>query len=189
MDKDKTRYAIKLLLESFGEDLNREGIKSTPFRVADFYEKALSGSFVDPMKIISTQHYVSDNYNDVVLIKDIVFYSLCEHHLLPFFGNIHIAYIPKNNKVIGISNFLKLVQVFANRLQLQEKFTKQITDTIVKCIKPKGIMVIVKARHLCMIMHNSNRTSNSKLVTLAIRGIFLKKMKMISKIMSTFLKD
>lgn len=171
-DEKKAQKAIKMLLESFGEDLNREGIRRTPERVAEFYKEALSGNGIDPLKEVSV-HYTTENHEEIVLVKDIDFHSLCEHHLLPFFGKAHIAYIPKKDKIIGISKLIRLTEVFANRLQVQERLTKQIADTIMKAVDPHGVMVVLEAEHLCMTMRGVKKPG-SKMITSAMRGIFLK---------------
>ena len=171
-DEKKAVKAVKLLLESFGEDLKREGVKRTPERVAEFYKEALSGNSQDPLKIASV-HYTAEDHEEIVLVKDIPFYSMCEHHLLPFFGKAHIAYIPKKDAIIGVSKLIRLVEVFANRLQLQERLTKQIADTIMQSVKPHGAMVVIEAEHLCMTMRGVKKPG-SKMMTSAVRGSFLK---------------
>jgi GTP cyclohydrolase I len=178
----KARKAIKLLLEAFGENLSREGIKRTPERVAEFYKEALSGNLVDPSKFDSL-HYKIENYEGLILVKDIQFYSLCEHHLLPFFGKAHIAYIPKRDGIIGMSKLLKIFEVFVARLQIQERLTKQVADTIVKAVKPYGVMVIVEAQHMCMTMRGIKKPG-SKMLTSVMRGVFLKDSKTRSEAMS-----
>ena len=152
--------------------MNREGIRRTPERVAEFYKEALSGNGIDPLKEVSV-HYTTENHEEIVLVKDIDFHSLCEHHLLPFFGKAHIAYIPKKDKIIGISKLIRLTEVFANRLQVQERLTKQIADTIMKAVDPHGVMVVLEAEHLCMTMRGVKKPG-SKMITSAMRGIFLK---------------
>ncbi len=181
-DEKKARRAIKLLLESFGEDLKREGIRRTPERVAEFYREVLSGNEIDPLKFVPV-HYVTEDHEDIVLVKDITFYSLCEHHLLPFFGRTHIAYMPKRDRIVGVSKLIKLVEIFANRLQLQERLTKQLADTAMKFVKPHGVMVVVEAEHLCMTMRGVKKPG-SKMVTSAMRGIFLKDVRTRSEVMS-----
>ncbi|MCA6080400.1 GTP cyclohydrolase I FolE [Candidatus Endomicrobiellum agilis] len=181
-DEKKAQKAVKLLLESFGEDLNREGIKRTPERVAEFYKEALSGNKVDPLKFVPV-HYAAEDHEEIVLVKDVPFYSLCEHHLLPFFGKSHIAYIPKKDRIIGVSRLVKLIEVFANRLQLQERLSKQIADTVMEFVKPHGVMVVVEAEHLCMTMRGVKKPG-SKMVTSAMRGIFLKDVRTRSEAMS-----
>ncbi len=181
-DEQKAQRAVKLLLESFGEDLSREGIRRTPERVAEFYREALSGNEIDPLKFVPV-HYATEDHEEIVLVKDIAFYSLCEHHLLPFFGRTHIAYIPKKDRIIGVSKLIKLVEIFANRLQLQERITKQLADTVMKFVKPHGVMVVVEAEHLCVTMRGVKKTG-SKMVTSAMRGIFLKDVRTRSEVMS-----
>jgi len=181
-DEKKAQRAVKLLLESFGEDLNREGIRRTPERVAEFYREVLSGNEIGPLKFVPV-HYTTEDHEEIVLVKDITFYSLCEHHLLPFFGRTHIAYIPKKDRIIGVSKLIKLVEIFANRLQLQERLTKQLADTVMKFVKPHGVMVVVEAEHLCMTMRGVKKPG-SKMVTSAMRGIFLKDVRTRSEAMS-----
>ena len=181
-NREKAQKAIKLLLESFGEDLKREGLKHTPERVADFYKEVLSGNEIDPSKFIPT-HYSTENHEEIILVKDITFYSICEHHLLPFFGRMNVAYIPKKDKIIGVSKIIKLVEVFTNRLQLQERLIKDIADTLMQCVKPHGVMIVIEAEHLCMTMRGVKKPG-SKIVTSAIRGIFLKDVRTRSEAMS-----
>jgi GTP cyclohydrolase I len=181
-DEKKAQKAVKLLLESFGEDLNREGIKRTPQRVAQFYKEALCGNAVNPLKIASV-HYATEDHEEIVLVKDIFFYSLCEHHLLPFFGKAHIAYIPERRRIIGVSKLIRLVEVFANRLQLQERLTKQIADTVMQSVKPHGVMTVLEAEHLCMTMRGVKKPGCA-MITSAMRGIFLKDVRTRSEALS-----
>ena len=181
-DEKKAAKAVKLLLEAFGEDLEREGIKRTPERVAGFYKEALSGNEINPSSVIRT-HYATENHEEIVLVKDISFFSLCEHHLLPFFGKAHIAYIPKKDKIVGVSKLVRLVEVFATRLQLQERLTKQIADTIMKSLTPHGVMVVLEAEHLCMTMRGVKKPG-SKMITSAIRGAFMNDVRTRSEAMS-----
>jgi GTP cyclohydrolase I len=181
-DEKKAQKAIRLLLESFGEDLNREGIRRTPERVAEFYKEALSGNAADPLKIASV-HYSTENHDEIVLVKDISFYSLCEHHLLPFFGKAHIAYIPRKDKIIGVSKLIRLLEVFAARLQLQERLTKLVADTVMKAVQPRGVMAVIEAEHLCMTMRGVKKPG-SKMITSAMRGIFLKDVRTRAETMS-----
>ncbi|MDR0822158.1 MAG: GTP cyclohydrolase I FolE [Endomicrobium sp.] len=171
-DEKKAQKAIKLLLESFGEDLNREGLIKTPQRVAEFYKEALIGNSINPLKYAKSS-YATENYEEIVLLKDISFYSICEHHLLPFYGKAHIAYIPKKDKIIGISKLIRLIEIFANRLQLQERLSKQIADTVMQAIEPQGVMVVLEAEHLCMTIRGVKKPG-TKVITSAMRGIFLK---------------
>jgi GTP cyclohydrolase I len=184
-DEQKAQKAIKLLLESFGEDLGREGLRRTPERVVEFYKEVLSGYDVDPSKLVS-KCYITEDHEEMVLIKDISFYSLCEHHLLPFFGKVHVACIPKKDKIIGVSKLVKLVEVFAKRLQLQERLTKQVADVIMQFLEPHGVVVVVEAEHLCVTMRGVKKPG-SKIITSSINGRFLEDVKMRSEVMS-FLK-
>jgi GTP cyclohydrolase I len=168
----KTEQAIKLLLESFGYNINDKYVNDTSKRVAKFYKTALSGNLIDPTKFISC--FTVTNVNDIIFIKNISFYSLCEHHLLPFFGEVNIAYIPRKGNILGFSKFSELINVFSMRLQLQEKLTEQIANMIDKLIDPCGVIVIIYAKHLCMSMNFTNRMDRSEIVTSCIRGIFLK---------------
>jgi GTP cyclohydrolase I len=181
-NEKKAQEAVRLLLESFGEDLNREGIRHTPERVASFYKEALSGNMIDPLKFIPV-HYTTEDYEEIVLVKDITFYSICEHHLLPFFGRAHVAYIPQKDRMVGVSKLVKLVEIFTNRLQLQERLTTQVADTVMQSIKPHGIVVIIEAEHLCMTMRGIKKPG-SKILTSAMRGIFLKDIRTRSEVMS-----
>ncbi|MDR3281650.1 MAG: GTP cyclohydrolase I FolE [Endomicrobium sp.] len=181
-DEKKAQKAIKLLLESFGENLDREGIKRTPERVAEFYKKALSGNTVNPLELIPIL-YTTEEFREIVLVKNIYFYSICEHHLLPFFGKIHIAYIPNKNKIVGVSKIIKLIDIFASRLQIQERFTKQVVDTFMEFVRPCGVMMLVEAEHLCVMM-SGVKTPGSKLITSATRGVFLKDVRTRSEAIS-----
>jgi GTP cyclohydrolase I len=172
MNTKKIVAGVRLMLEGMGEDPGREGLKATPARVAEFYAEALAGQSVDPQKIL-TVYYERENHEEIVLVKSIPFYSLCEHHLLPFFGSVHIAYIPKHDRLLGVSKLVRVLEIFAQRLQLQERMTKQIADTIMKAAKPHGAMVIVEAEHLCMTMRGVKKPG-ARMVTSAMRGIFLR---------------
>lgn len=171
-DKQKVQKAVAMLLEGFGQDTSREGIKRTPERVSEFYEEFLSGYKEDIDQLIPV-HYQTEDYEEIVIVKDISFYSMCEHHLLPFFGKIHIAYLPKKDRIVGVSKLVRVVDAFTHRLQLQERLAKQIADTIMKSAKPNGAMVVIEAEHLCMTMRGVKK-SGSKMITSAMRGIFLK---------------
>jgi GTP cyclohydrolase I len=172
MDKKKLEKAVRSMLEAFGEDPDREGLKHTPRRVAEFYEEVLAGQKVDPKEAL-TVYYEKENHEEIVLVKDIPFYSLCEHHLVPFFGKAHVAYIPKKDKLLGVSKLVRLVDIFSCRLQLQERMSKQIADSIMAAAKPYGVMVVIEADHLCMTMRGVKKPG-AKMVTSAMRGIFLK---------------
>ena len=167
-DKDKIEEGIRLLLEGIGEDTTREGLVDTPNRVARMYEELCAGMNQNPIKHLS-KTFSCDNEN-VVIEKDITFYSTCEHHLMPFYGKAHIAYIP-NGKVVGISKLARTVEVYARRLQIQEQMTAQIADAIMEHLSPKGVMVVIEAEHMCMTMRGVKKPG-SLTETMAVRGEF-----------------
>lgn len=167
IDKAKVEEAIKLLLEGIGEDTTREGLKDTPQRVANMYEELLSGNDQSAAEHLS-RTFSCDNEN-VVIEKDIVFYSTCEHHLMPFYGKAHIAYIP-NGKVVGISKLARTVEVYARRLQIQEQMTEQIAEAIYEGLNAKGVLVMVEAEHTCMTARGV-RKPGSKTVSFSAKGI------------------
>ena len=150
------------------EDVNREGLKNTPNRVARMYKEIFAGYEQDSEELFKSV-FTSDN-NSMITVRDIDFYSYCEHHMVPFFGKVHIGYIPKG-KILGISKFARLVDVYAKRLQIQEQLTEQIANDIEKYLKPKGLMVIISAQHLCMAMRGIKKI-NSSTVTNSVKGIF-----------------
>ena len=167
MDQEKIKQGVRLILEGVGEDLNREGLVETPDRVARMYEELLAGLTMDGSEHLQKTFSVENN--EMVLEKDITFYSLCEHHLLPFYGKVHIAYVP-DGKVAGLSKLARTVEIFARRLQLQEQMTGQIADALMDYLKPKGVMVMVEAEHMCMTMRGIKKPG-SKTVTVVKRGI------------------
>ena len=169
MDKAKIEEGIRLVLEGIGEDPAREGLKETPERIARMYEEIFGGMGQDAGEILSKRFHV--NTGEMVLEKDIVFYSTCEHHLLPFYGKAHIAYIP-NGEVVGISKLARTVEVYARRPQIQEQLTSQIADAIMENLSPKGVMVMLEAEHMCMTMRGIKKPG-SKTVTIATRGEFI----------------
>ncbi|HRU38334.1 MAG TPA: GTP cyclohydrolase I FolE [Candidatus Goldiibacteriota bacterium] len=171
MDKKKIKKAVRLILEAIGEDIEREGLKETPGRVADMYAEIFSGMKQKPEDIIKV--FRSEEHDEMVILRDIPFYSVCEHHMMPFFGVAHIAYIPKGNKLLGLSKLARIVEIFAKRLQLQERLTTQVADTIMRAISPLGVLVIAEAEHLCTTMRGVKKPG-SRMVTSAIRGIFRK---------------
>lgn len=168
VNKEKVEEAVRLLLEGIGEDCDREGLKETPSRVARMYEELLCGMEASPKEHLSKTFTAEDN--QIVLERDIAFHSVCEHHLMPFFGKIHIAYIP-DGKVVGISKLARTVEVFAARLQIQEKLTAQIADAIMENLHPKGVIVMAQAEHMCMTMRGVKK-QGSQTVTLVSRGLF-----------------
>ena len=169
MDKKKIIKAIKVILEAIGEDPQRADLLGTPERVADMYTEVLDGSQKDPGKELEV--LLSEDHDEVVLLKNIPLYSVCEHHLLPFVGKAHVAYIPQGNRVTGLSKLARVVDILAKRLQVQERLTTQIADVIMKKLKPKGVMVVIEAEHLCMSMRGVKK-SGVTTVTSAVRGIF-----------------
>jgi len=168
IDKEKVKTAIRMLLEGIGEDPDREGLAETPDRIARMCTEVFSGLDEDPGLYLSKQFRVPDS--ELVVEKDIVFYSVCEHHLLPFFGTVHIAYIP-DGKVAGLSKLPRTVEVFARRPQIQEKMTVQIADAIESYLAPKGVMVMIEAEHTCMTMRGVKKPG-VKTLTTATRGVF-----------------
>ncbi len=165
----KVEDAVKGILSEIGEDPNREGLKDTPERVKRLYKEITSGYNEDPNEIINGAIYEID-YDEMVIIKDIEYYSLCEHHMLPFFGKAQIAYIPKK-KVIGLSKIPRIVEVYARRLQVQERMTVQIANFLNETLKPKGVAVVVNGYHLCMAMRGV-RKSDANMLTSSMLGAF-----------------
>jgi GTP cyclohydrolase I len=172
MDREKRfEDAIKTILELIGEDTSREGLLKTPHRVFKSFEYLTSGYSQNPEEIIKGALFESTN-NEMVVLKDIEFYSMCEHHLLPIIGKANIAYIP-NGKVIGLSKIPRVVEVFARRLQIQEQLTEQIADSINRAIEPLGVAVVIEARHMCMEMRGVEKVCSST-ISSALRGEFMK---------------
>lgn len=169
MDKNKIAKAIKMVLEAVGEDPLRADLLGTPERVAEMYAEVLSGIEQDPAKELEV--LLSEDHDEVVLLKGIPLYSLCEHHLLPFIGKAHVAYVPQANRVTGLSKLARVVDILAKRLQVQERLTTQIANVIMKKLKPKGVMVVIEAEHLCLSMRGVKKPGTIT-VTSAVRGIF-----------------
>lgn len=161
--------AVRMILEAIGEDPNREGLLDTPKRVAKMYSEVFAGIGQDPKEHFAT--IFSEDHEELVLVKDIPFYSMCEHHLVPFFGKAHVAYIPKGGKVTGLSKLARAVEAVAKRPQLQERITSTVADSIVETLEPYGVMVVVEAEHMCMTMRGVKKPG-SKTITSAVRGIF-----------------
>ena len=168
IDQEKIRQGVKLLLEGIGEDPSREGLVDTPDRVARMYEEIFGGMGETADEHLS-KVFTADNAG-IVLEKDITFYSTCEHHLMPFYGKAHIAYLPRG-KVVGLSKLARTVEVYARRLQIQEQMTGQIADAVMEHLQPEGAMVILEAEHMCMTMRGVKKPG-SKTVTVAVRGAF-----------------
>jgi GTP cyclohydrolase I len=161
--------AVRRLLEAFGEDVNREGLERTPERVARMYDELLAGYRVDPHAMINDALF-EVSYDEMVIVRDIEFYSLCEHHMLPFVGSAHVAYTPAG-KVIGLSKIPRIVDLFARRLQVQERMTRQIADFIEAAIHPHGVAVVVEGLHLCAMMRGVKK-ANARMITSAMCGSF-----------------
>jgi GTP cyclohydrolase I len=170
VDGEKIQIAVRMILEAIGEDPEREGLKETPQRVARMYAEIFSGLHVDPGVHLQTCFY-EEEHEEMVLIKDISIDSMCEHHLLPFFGKAHVAYIPNQNKITGLSKLVRVVDTLARRPQLQERLTMQIANTIMSVLHPKGVVVVVEAEHLCMSIRGIKKPG-AMTVTSAVRGIF-----------------
>ena len=168
IDQEKIRQGVKLLLEGIGEDPSREGLVDTPDRVARMYEEIFGGMGETAEEHLS-KVFTADNAG-IVLERDITFYSTCEHHLMPFYGKGHIAYLPRG-KVVGLSKLARTVEVYARRLQIQEQMTGQIADAVMEHLQPEGVMVILEAEHMCMTMRGVKKPG-SKTVTVAVRGAF-----------------
>ena len=168
MNQDQIKSHIKALLQEIGEDPNREGLIDTPKRVAKSYEKLFEGYGKDPKDVVTT--FDSEHYDEMIIIKDIDFFSMCEHHILPFFGRVHVGYLP-TDKIIGASKIPRIVDIFARRLQNQERLTKQVADTLTELLSPKGIGVVMEAEHLCMKARGVEK-QNTIMTTSSFTGLF-----------------
>jgi GTP cyclohydrolase I len=169
LNSSKVQSLVVDLLNEIGEDPKREGLKSTPKRVAKAYEFLTSGYSKDIKEVLNGAIF-NEKYDEMVLVKNIDFYSLCEHHMLPFYGKVHVAYIP-NGKIVGLSKIPRIVEVFARRLQVQERMTQQIADTINKYLEPQGVAVVSEAFHMCMMMRGVEK-QNSSATSSAVHGDF-----------------
>ena len=172
IDKEKITRAVTDILEAIGEDPTREGLRDTPKRIANMYEEIFRGINQNAKKHLEI-YFQDEQHEELVLVKDIPFYSMCEHHLVPFFGEAHIAYLPKGGKLTGLSKLARVVETVSRRPQLQERFTTDVADTIMEVLSPFGVVVIVEAEHMCMTMRGVKK-AGSKTVTSAIRGAFRK---------------
>lgn len=170
INEELIRSAVTSILEAIGEDPAREGLRETPRRVAEMYREIFSGMDTDPKEVLSVEY--ETGHREMVVLKDIPFYSMCEHHLLPFFGVVHIGYISnQGGKVVGLSKLARVVEIIARRPQLQERMSTEIADTIVEGIKPESVGVVIEAEHLCMVMRGIKKPGTT-VVTSAIRGDF-----------------
>ena len=169
IDTQSIQESVRQMLIAFGEDPNRQGLLRTPERVAKMYEELLAGYRIDPVELINDAIF-DVNYDEMVVVRDIEFYSLCEHHMLPFIGRAHVAYIPKG-KVIGLSKIPRVVDMFARRLQVQERMTRQIADFINEVLHPMGVAVVVEAIHMCAMIRGVKK-HNSRMTTSTMLGAF-----------------
>jgi len=185
IDSERIRKAVQEILLAVGEDLDREGLKKTPERVARMYGELLGGTFEDPD--VHVQSVFTEKYDEIVLLRDIPFYSICEHHLLPFIGRAHVAYLP-TGKVLGVSKLARIVDNFSHRLQAQERLTGQIADFLMEKLKPQGVAVVLQASHSCMTIRGI-RKPGSMMVTSALRGIFKKDARSRSEVLSLMHND
>ena len=169
-DQSRIKEAISSIIEAIGDDPNREGLVDTPERVAEMYAELFVGVSQDPTEELAAGYELG--YREMVVVKDIPFYSMCEHHLLPFYGVAHVGYLPDvNGRVVGISKLARVVEIVARRPQIQERMTTEIADAIMEGLKPSGVVVVIQAEHLCMVMRGIKKPG-SAIVTSAIRGAF-----------------
>ncbi len=180
VDVERIEKAVREILTAIGEDVGREGLKATPARVAAMYQELLAGTREDPAQ--HAQTVFNEDYDEIVLLRDIPFYSICEHHLMPFIGVGHVAYLPAG-VVLGVSKLARIVDCFARRLQVQERLTEQIADFIMKSVKPMGVAVVLEASHSCMTIRGIKKPG-SVMVTSSVRGIFRKDPRSRSEVMS-----
>jgi GTP cyclohydrolase I len=180
VDAERIEKAVAEILAAVGEDVNREGLKDTPSRVARMYKELLEGMGHDPKQHIKS--VFTEKYNEIVLLRDIPLHSTCEHHLMPFIGKAHVAYLP-SGKVLGISKLARIVDCFAKRLQVQERLTNQIADFIMDNLEPKGVAVVLEASHSCMTIRGIKKPG-SVMVTSALRGIFIRDSRSRSEVLS-----
>ena len=182
VNQGKIKTALASILEAIGEELSREGIKDTPQRVAAMYVELFSGMNVDPKAELAVDF--EEGYEEMVILRDISFYSMCEHHLLPFYGVAHVGYIPSpGGKVVGVSKLARVVEICARRPQLQERMTKQIADAIFEALQPDGVAVVIQAEHLCMVMRGIKKPGTT-VITSSVRGIFRSKVATRSEFLS-----
>lgn len=171
MDKKKIEKAVRDILVAVGEDPSRSDIRDTPKRVAEMYEEILGGSKANPEKELEV--VFEKDHDEIILLKNIPLYSVCEHHLLPFIGKAHVAYMPSNNRVTGLSKLARVVDLFAKRLQVQERLTTDIAEIVMSKLRPKGVLVVIEAEHLCMSMRGVKKPGVLT-ITSAVRGVFRK---------------
>ncbi len=182
VNQDKVKLAVASIIEAIGEDPRREGVKGTPRRVAEMYAELFSGLDVDPKSELTVDF--EEGYEEMVILKDIPFYSMCEHHLLPFYGVAHVGYIPSpGGRVVGVSKLARVVEICARRPQLQERMTQQIADAIFEALQPDGVAVVIQAEHLCMVMRGIKKPGTT-VITSSVRGTFRSKVATRSEFLS-----
>lgn len=184
IDKERIEKAVREILEAIGEDPNREGLVKTPKRVAAMYSELFAGTHEDPSRHLQT--FFTERYDEIVILRDIPFHSMCEHHLMPFIGKAHIAYLP-DGKVVGVSKLARLVEGLSHRMQVQERLTMQTADMLMEHLKPKGVAVVMVAQHTCMTIRGVKKPGSS-MITSALRGIFKTNLASRTEILS-LLKD
>lgn len=182
MDKERIERAVKEILYAIGEDPDREGLRDTPARIARMYEEIFAGINENPKDHLKV-YFQEEKYEELVLVKDIAFYSTCEHHLVPFFGKAHVAYLPKDGRLCGLSKLARIVESVAKRPQLQERITGTVADALMDTLQPYGVVVVLEAEHMCMTMRGV-RKPGSQTVTSAVRGLFNKDVKARAEVMS-----
>jgi GTP cyclohydrolase I len=178
INQKKIEKAIKQILEAIGEEVSRDGLKETPKRVAEMYADLFSGLHKDPAKELTT--FKQSEHEEMVIVKNIPFYSICEHHLVPFFGQAHIAYIPKKGRVTGLSKLVRVLEGYAKRPQVQERLTSEVADSIMEKLDPHGVLIVIEAEHLCMSMRGVKKPGTLT-ITSAVRGVFRKDAKVRSE--------
>lgn len=181
MDKERIRNAVREILFAIGENPDREGLKDTPNRIAKMYEEIFSGLNEDPKDHLQI-FFEEEEHRELVLVKDIPFYSMCEHHLVPFFGHAHVGYLPKEGRLTGLSKLARVVETVARRPQLQERLTTTIADSLMETLDPYGVIVVIEAEHMCMTMRGVKK-AGSQTITSAVRGRFEKDEKSRSEAM------
>lgn len=170
IDQQRIAAAVRDILEAIGENPEREGLLKTPARVASMYAEIFDGINADPRQYLNTQ-FTEDEHGEMVIVRDIPFCSMCEHHMLPFIGHAHVAYIPGGGRITGLSKIARVVEGYSHRLQLQERLTTEIADALVEVLQPQGVLVIIEAEHLCMSIRGVKKPG-ALTVTSAVRGIF-----------------
>lgn len=182
MDKETIEKAVREIIIAIGEDPDREGLLDTPKRIANMYEEIFSGLGEDPKKHLEI-YFQEEKYEELVLVKDLPFYSMCEHHLVPFFGKVHVGYLPKDGKLTGLSKLARVVETISKRPQLQERLTANIADSILEKLEPYGVIVVIEAEHMCMTMRGVKKPG-SKTITSVVRGVFANDLKSRAEVMS-----